>query len=366
MAQYTFEQLESKYNGWRAPTAKVSLNGNPLPAGTWRIQSVECVTGTELSAGICSVTLGGVYDHKNSKFLCEDEWPLGSIVEVGLGYIVTESVFKGYLYRLEYELGEEAPPRVTLLCMDVKGAMMGSGWIGRTGGQTYRQAIQSFFSGESDRGYSVLCSSPEMENLPELDNPVPFSPAQTDDYRFLCDTAQRFGLEFYVCKGKLILRKKPNSIPLLLELSSDRGIKQFHAALSSAGYVKAVTVRGGSDDERDGEKKRTLGKADNTQTIAAESSDAGRLIGQRSAEFFSAAARDDKRAQELAEALLRRRQELASEISITLTGLPELLPGFSVSLTHFSPKLDGNLYVIAVTHRMDETQFTTTIVGRKE
>lgn len=365
MAQYTYEQLESKYNGWMAPTAKVSLNGMLLSNADWWIESVECSTGVESSAGICSVTLGGTYDRKNSRFLCEDEWPLGSIVEVKLGYIVTEPVFKGYLYRLEYELGEEIPPRVTLLCMDVKGAMMGGGQISLSGGMTYRQAIQGFFSGENTRGYSVLCSCPEMEGLPELDNPVPFSPAQTDDYRFLCGTAQRFGLEFFVCQGMLILRKKPDSAPLLLELSSDQGIKQFHAVLSSAGYVKSVTVRGGSDEERDGEKKRALGKADNSQPIAAENSDAGRLIGQRSVEIFSSA-RDDKGAQELAEAQMRRRQELASEISIRLTGLPELLPGFSVSLTRFSPKLDGNIYLTEVTHRMDETQFTTTMTGRKE
>ncbi|WP_411676835.1 phage late control D family protein [Caproicibacter sp.] len=365
MAQYTYEQLEAKYNGWRAPTAKASINGSPLPAAAWRIESVECVTGTELSAGICSVTLGGVYDRKNSRFLCEDEWPLGSIVEVELGYIVTESVFKGYLYRLEYELGEEDPPRMILLCMDVKGAMMGNGRLGLTGGLTYRQAIRSFFSGENARGYNVLCDPPETDGLPELDNPIPFSPAQTDDYRFLCGTAQRFGLEFFVCKGKLLLRKKPDSAPVLLELSSDRGIKRFHAALSSAGYIKSVTVRGGSDDERDGEKKRALGKAENTQSIAAESSDAGRLIGQRSAEFFSSAG-DDKAAQELAEAQMRRRREMASEISVRLTGLPELLPGFSVGLTRFSPKLDGNLYLTSVIHRMDETQFTTTITGRME
>lgn len=366
MAQYTYEQLESKYNGWRAPTAKVFLNGILLSAENWRIKSVECSTGAESSAGICSVILSDVYDRENSQFLCGDDWPLGSIVEVELGYIVTEPVFKGYLYRLEYELGKESPPEVTLLCMDVKGAMMGCGRIDLSGGITYRQVIQGLFSGENARGYGVLCGSPELDGIPELDNTVSFSPIQTDDYCFLSDTAQRFGLEFFVSQGKLILRKKPVSAPILLELSFDQGIERFHAVLSTAGYVKSVTVHGSSDDERDSEKKRTLGKADNTQPIAAESSDAGRLIGQRSGEFFSAGAKDDKTAQELAEAQMRRRQELASEVLIRMTGLPELLPGFSVSLVRFSPKLNGNLYLTSVTHRMDETQFTTTLFGRKE
>lgn len=358
MAQYSWEALTAKYRGWQAPAVEVSIDGQPLLDREWRLQSLQCSLSTGIEASVCTLVLGNVYDRKNSRFTCENILTLGSSVRVSLGYIKASLVFVGYLYEIEYELGETAS--VTLRCMDVKGAMMGSSFI--TEETTFRKGIRSMFSGPHARGYSILCSAPAMENLPELNRLISFDTSGLDDFGFLRQTAELWGLECFVRQGNLLLRKKPQSKTSVVEISPG----DFHslsASFSTTGYVHMVRVRGGTDDERDGEKKRVAAQAENANSLAPAGSKAARVLN-RVAEFYVPSVRDSKGAKERAEGELRRRNQ-SGNVRLSLRGLPDLFPGDSIDLRGISPKINGKYYVTEVTHQFNETAFSTWAVCRK-
>lgn len=366
MAKYKLEDLEKKYERFAAPEARLVLNGKPVKDERWHIKSVESETTVDYASGVCVVVLTGLYDAEKSKFICEDDLILGTPVSIETGYIVTSPVFFGYLYAVEYTLGTETESSVTLTCMDVKAAMMGAGLVGFSGNATHKQLIEGFFSGETARGYTELCKAPDMSALPELERPVSFQTARMDDYTFLTETARRFGLECFVDGGKLVLRKESDSKTPLIALSGLGYIRDISSVNTSLGYVGQITVYGGSDDERDGEKKRAKSIAKNSFEISPKNSSAGRLIGGREAQFFSASVRDEKSAKELAQAQMRLRQRVASEITITMQGIPEIAPGYYMKLEGISPKINGDLYITAVRHIMDESGYRTTVIARRE
>ncbi len=362
MAEYTLDSLRRKYGGFHAPTVQITLGGVDLAAKGWRIRSVWCDTGVREEAGICQITLEDVYDRKNSRFGCDGFLVRGMVAEVRLGYLVTEPVFKGFLYEIEYLLDGEQPPQVTLVCMDVKAAMMGCGSLDFSGGQTWKQVLEGLFSGVG-RGYAVLTRAPEIPAV--LDCPVGYPPEQMDDYAFLTAAARRFGLECFVQKGALLLREQPVSPGVLLSLTPEDGIQRLSVRLRSAGYVKKVRVTGGSDDIRDSVEKKASGEAENPFSIAPASSDPGRLIGARSVELFSASVRDNASAEALAKGQLRLRRTLESELELTLTGLPELAPGYALALDRVSPSCNGSWYLVSVVHEMDSETFRTTVRARR-
>lgn len=358
MARYSWDALAAKYQGWRAPVAAVSIDGQPLLDREWRLQALQCSLGTGMEASVCTLVLGNVYDQANSKFTCENMLTLGASVRVSLGYIKASLIFVGYLYEIEYELGETAS--VSLRCMDVKGAMMGNSFI--TEETTFRKAIRSMFSGPRARGYSLLCSAPSMANLPELDRMVSFDTSGLDDFGFLRRTAELWGLECFVRQGDLLLRKKPPSQTSVVEFSPG----DFHslsATFSSTGYVHTVRVHGGTDDERDGERKRAVAQAENPDTLAPAGSRAARML-DRVAEFYVPSVRDSKGAKERAEGELRRRAQ-AGTVRLSLRGLPDLFPGDYVDLRGISPKINGKYYLTEITHQWNETVFSTWAVCRK-
>ena len=365
MAKFTLDALRNKYGGFLAPTAQVTVGKKSLKSLGLNIMSVEVETGIGMEAGCCYVSISKAYDHKQSKFTCEEQFVRGMLVEISLGYVVTTPVFTGYLYEIVYALGNIQEPVVTLVCMDVKAAMMGTGVLDFTGKASFKQVIQGFFSGESARGYTVLCDCPSM-SLPELEERVASLPREMDDFGFLSYTAFRFGLECFVQSGKLLLRKKPNAPECLLKMTPNDGVERLEIRLRSAGFVKKVAVYGSSDDERDGEKKRATGSAASSYTITTGNADAKRLIGERSLELFAASARDDKTAKSLAESRLRCNDSLQSELELALSlGIPELLPGFAIALDRVSTGLNGDWYITSVVHTMNEHGYRTTVKGRR-
>lgn len=357
---YDWTQLSLMHQDFRALGAAVEIGGSPIAGQSWKLDSIDCDMGVSMEAGSCDITLKNVYDRKSSRFTCENSVKLGTPVKVSIGYVTPKPVFKGYIHEVDYQYGAKEEPSATLRCLDIKGAMMGCGLLDYNGQDSYKDVINGFFTGKNARGYSVLCGAPDMGGLAELDNEVSFYQEQADDYLFLSHTAEHFSLECFVRDGKLLLRKEPPPTSALIKLNAEN-IQSLHTGFSCARYVKSVTVYGGSDDERDSDKKRAKGTATGSSPNITESGDAGRLIGKRAVEIFSADARDDKTALQLAKAQLKNRSGRPGIIDITLRGIPELTPGYFIDVAGVSPSINGRLYVTKTVHHMDGRSYTTRI-----
>lgn len=360
MPLYDWQALEKLHQNFRAPSAEIKVQGSALLTPGVRLESLDCHLGTGEQASSCVITLGGVYDRKASRFSCESLLVLGSKVEVSLGYMTRRSVFTGYLYAVRYELGEEA--RAVLNCMDVKGAMMEAGSV--TGAASYRAAITGMFTGKLARGYSALCAAPKLVGLTELDSPIAFSTTGLDDYAFLRETARLWGLEWFVECAVMHLRKKPTGKTELLTLTPGC-LHNLSVEFTTVGYVQAVEVRGGTDDVRDANKKRASAKVVGRYRPAPTGTPQARLLARTDA-IYASSVRDGKSAKALAEARLRLHERQSGEAALTLRGLAELMPGYFLRLGGASPKINGRYYITDVTHTLDEREFVTRVLCRRD
>lgn len=360
MAQISYEDLEKRQNYFLAPSAQVVIDGKEVSGFDAIINSVEICKGTGNEAGVCTIVLTQLYDIVSSRFICEDKLNLGAIVEVKLGYIYRENVFRGFIQSIEYTMGIDNEPTVELTCFDVKGAMMGAGTLDFTGELTIKQIINGFFSGKRARGYSALCDAPDLGALSELDKPAGLSPDKMDDFAFLSDVADYFKLEFFVEGDKLILRKRPASGSYLIELSPMLGISHISAKITAAGYIKKVNMLGVNDNEHDSEKKIIKHTVNNTETITSSAS-GKKLIGNRSVDVFKYNITDRNSAKTYGEAYLSKSVQRYKEVTVELQGLPEITVGSFLKLCSFTAGFNGIYYIAGLTHSFSAEDFKTVL-----
>lgn len=105
----SFRSLRKKYDDFSAPSVEVTVGSTKLvsePGQIFLILELELTSGFEASG--CVFYIDGAYDEKNTDFKkFTDKIQIGESVEIALGYVRRESVFKGYINEVEYQYGME-------------------------------------------------------------------------------------------------------------------------------------------------------------------------------------------------------------------------------------------------------------------
>ena len=123
----SYRDLSKKYNQFGAPTIEIVVGSKQLVSGAkLNISELEVELTCGYEASGCSFLIEGAYDAKKTDFSSDvDSVQIGEKVEVKVGYIRTESVFKGYISRIEYEFGTDSSGyNIRVECMDAKGVLM--------------------------------------------------------------------------------------------------------------------------------------------------------------------------------------------------------------------------------------------------
>ena len=123
----SFRSLRKKYDDFSAPSVEVTVGSTKLVSGAGAdIFDLELELTSGFEASGCVFYIDGAYDEKNTDFKkFTDKIQIGESVEIALGYVRRESVFKGYINEVEYQYGmEDDRNRIRVECMDAKGLLI--------------------------------------------------------------------------------------------------------------------------------------------------------------------------------------------------------------------------------------------------
>ena len=246
----SFRSLRKKYDDFSAPSVEVTVGSTKLVSGAGAdIFDLELELTSGFEASGCVFYIDGAYDEKNTDFKkFTDKIQIGESVEIALGYVRRESVFKGYINEVEYQYGmEDDRNRIRVECMDAKGLLMKTRRM-EIFTQKSADAVVKAILGETP--VSSYISGKEIDSCKEEE--VPLRSHMMTDYDLIVEQAQKQGFEFFILQGKAYFRKKQKVTSTILTLSPGQGILRARLSLSGQQLVKKIEIR--SIDETNGKQ----------------------------------------------------------------------------------------------------------------
>jgi phage protein D len=277
---------------------------------------------------------------------------IGEQVEVSLGYVRRESIFKGYINSIDYQYGmDEDSIEITVECMDVKGLLMKTRRL-EFFTEKSADAVVSKLLGESP--VSSYLSGKEVDTCSE--DEVPLRSNMMTDYDLIVEQASKLGFEFFILQGKAYFRARQKVTSQLVELTPEEGIVSARLSLNGQSLVKKIEVR--SIDETSGEQIK--GEAAISGTFSSGSS-GNKLLGSSKQIFYEPGVKDANEAKARAKARIEAAAEKFGELECECVGIPELSPGRFIKIAKLSSQMNRKYYVHYVRHVIDESGYRTYI-----
>lgn len=349
-ATTSYQSLASKYENFKAPSAEITVGSKKMVAGTdISIQRLEVELSCGYEASGCVFEIIGAYEPEKTDFgKVADCIQVGETIEISIGYIRRESVFKGYINNVEYSFGvDDGEYNIRVECMDVKGLLMKNRRLEFFTEKT-ADAVVGKVLGEAP--VSSYLSGKELDKCPNED--IPFRSHMLSDYDLIVEQASKYGYEFFVLQGKAYFRKKQKVTSVLMELMPGESILEGSFSISGQSLAKKVVVC--SIDENTGEQIK--GEA----TISGDFGKASKkLLGNSTQVFYEAGVKDANEAKERATARVSAMAEKFGELNCTCIGIPELAPGRFVKVSKLSSIANRKYYIQSVRHVLDEEGYIT-------
>ncbi len=344
---YSYDALVKKYGNFCVPLIRIKKGRVDL-VSVLKLSVLELKVTLSLEAASMAVfKIGGIYDEETHSF--EDKvksgFTLGNIMEVELGYQSSAlSIFKGYVAMLGAEFGKT--PCLVVTLMDVRRLMMQSGSVYMLHHvSNYSDAFRTTMS-----KYAKLCTVSVDATSDNLENPL----SQTqNDYLFVTGELIRNGKadrEFFVLGGKAYFREPAKmKIPImtlqfgreLLALKNDEEYQDLKIEVIGfdEGGQKAVT--GKASVQRGSNSKKIL-TATPVLTVTDPTVDT------------------QKKANEKANSIARKKEWTARSGTGVTIGLPELVPGRFVRVRSLEKDYgDHEYYIKNVVHEISGEVFQT-------
>ena len=378
MASVDLDKLYDKYEGFYYPRARVYLAGKDISDhkklrvkfGDFRVEVTS-----ELKAGIASFSVFNAYDYQNGTFRTKDLKPcltLGTDVKILMGHADTiTEVFKGYIARVDFSYDADGPEGAVLrvTAMDIKGIMMANNSSKRLKANYYCDAVkeildQQFYNKLKDEGIIdsiTIANTPDKPEVPTGPAPdVRIEMVSESDYEFVTKVARKFNYEFFTVGGNLVFRKAKANTQDLAVIHPSKMVLSFDVGYDITGVVGNVVVR-----------TLDIGKASKVEVKVKNpgklsiGNKAKPLVAAQSYVYIDSAVETQKDAENRANYIMEDIAYRLGSISMTLNGMPEMVPGRFVKLQGFGDGISNKYYITDVIHRYDnDGQYTTTIVGK--
>lgn len=353
-ATTSYKALTDKYDNFKAPSAELTIGSKKMIAGTdislLRLE-VELTCGFEASG--CVFEIAGAYEPEKTDFGKDvDCIQIGETVEVAIGYIRRESVFKGYINSIDYSFGvDDGEYIIRVECMDAKGLLMKTRRLEFFTEKT-ADAVVGKVLGEAP--VSSYLSGKELDKCPQ--ESVPFRSNMLSDYDLILEQANKYGYEFFILQGKAYFRKKQKVTSVLMELSPGETILQGSFTISGQSLAKKVIVR--SIDEENG--KQVKGEVTISGNFG-KGSGPKKFLGNSTQVFYEAGVKDANEAKARAQARIDAMADTFGELNCECVGIPELAPGRFVKVSKLSSVANRKYYVQNVRHVLDLDGYITYI-----
>lgn len=402
MAAYDLKELFDKYDGFTYPIARIYLGGkNPEEDKkiSISISNLSVEVTSEFKASIASFTLYGGFDNISGSYDMEKLKKyavLGQDVRILLGHAASlMEVFRGYVAMVNFQydpyINDTAGIRIT--AMDVKGIMMVNNTSRRLKANYYSDAVNEILE---QAPYENLKNREIITDIAITDTPdKPAGGAaaggagglggvgaagglggaggaagtQPDnrievvaesDYEFVVKVCKKFNYEFFSIGGNIAFRKAKANTQELINIFPSVVIRSFDIGYDLTGVAGAVKVR--NVDVGKGSKIEVTKK--NTGTFSLGNK-AKPIISKQTYVYTDTAVDTQSDADMRAAYIMEEMSYRLGTLNMTLSGMPELVPGRFITLTGFGDGASNTFYLTDVIHEFDEAYgYTTTIIGK--
>jgi len=357
--QYSFEKLSEKYASFKVPTYKIKIDKKELTAeSNLLIKELTIDLTCQNEAGGCIFEVMGAFNPSERAFdktAMDTYFQLGKKVEVDIGYIKTENVFKGYISAVTVSLGNEMPI-IRVECTDVKGIMMNNHMTEQRTEEKLDDVVSNILQNQCYKNYY------DDLNIDTIETPQrKIEIAGESDFDFLVRLANRINYEFFVCQGTVFFRKPMPLKKPVLELEYGYNLLSFEHRVSLEGQVLELEVR--SSDIEKGKVISAVAKS-NVQMSSGPS--AKKALNKLKKVIVDSSVGSEQEAKTLAESLLKRLNDNFTTVNIECVGIPEIVPGRFIKIKKLGEGLEGSYYILRVRHTIDSSSFSTLIEARAD
>ncbi len=356
----TYAKLQKKYEGMNAITYRIKIDGVEIT------EKFKCdigeitvdLTSTTKASG-CEFMVIHEYEPEKTSFKAKsvyDKLQPGAKVEIALGYITTTTVFKGYINQVNYRFNKQMGPHIVVSAVDAKCLLMKTRRLEILSEKTIDKAIKFLLGEKPFSGYidgkeiEVSTLECEMVRFPE-----------ESDYDFIVRYAEYTGMEFFIVEGKVYYRKIPTAKSDIMLLEKGKGLLEANMSMGMQKLVEKVVVKGINPEN--GQEIVGNYKLAGKFSKAATSKKA---LGGSITTVFDPMVKSAKEAGDRAKLIGDNIKKDFMVLAGVCEGIPELVPGRTVTIKGFDPLIDKTWYIENVRHTIDERGYRTVIQGRKD
>lgn len=377
MATHTFADLKSKYDNFEHPVVVLTINGKDFAKNKsgFIVSDIEVELTSGYEASIAAFSIYNTFDHDNSCFRVNDARKyimLGSSVEIAMGYGKSaQTVFCGFISRVNFFYDAGLFPGIKITAMDVKGVMMANNYSRQLTATSFGDAVKEIFDKAPYTGMtsSNLIKEVIVSDTPDKQMTPPTPPKASDrtiemvaesDYEFVVKAAKKYNFEFYTECGNVYFRKAKQNAETVMEMGPADGLRNFDVEYDVTGLAETVKAR--STDVSTAKVIEAKQKFNNKISIGNK---AKKLIKKSEKVYLDATINSKEEAAYRAESLMEEMSYRFGTLECDCIGMPELLPGKYFELKSLGQPPENKFYLVKVIHKMSEDQgFETKLYGR--
>jgi len=377
MATYNFTTLKKKYDNFEHPVVVLTINGTDFAKNRYGfiVSDVEVELTSGFEASIATFTLYNTFDIDNSCFRIKDAEKyilLGSSVELAMGYEKNvQTVFCGFISRVNFVYAEGEAPGIRITAMDVKGVMMANNYSKQLTSTSFGDAVKEILNKSA---YTSMASSNIIKRVVVSDTPdkKPLSAAVSQasdrtvemvaesDYEFVVKAAKRYNFEFFTECGNVYFRKAKANAETVMEMGPADGLRSFDVEYDVTGLAETVKAR--STDVGRARVIEATQKLNNRISIGNK---ARKLIKNSEKIYLDSTITSKEEAEYRVDSLVEEMSFRFGTLECDCIGMPELLPGKFLVLKTLSTPSDNRFYIVKVVHKIsDDRGFETKLYGK--
>lgn len=350
---YEFEDIESKYKNFFAPSFKAYASGTDLVNSGAAITSVNVETRLD-GADTASLSICNAYDPaQNTIKFVDGILALGNSLVITMGYADSqEYVFTGIISAITYDFPAEGVPVINVTGID-KSFFLQKGKKSFSWTKKKDSEAVTDIAGQYSINTSIDATSVVKEVIEQRTE---------SDYEFINRLAAEDHYEFFVAGNTLYFRKPHQSSNMdpVVTLKYGRNLRSFNKEINIASQVGDVVVRGWDYTQKQAVQGTAAVISKLTSSRSSGTDIIKRLVSSSTEYIYDPNV-------DTAEKAVDRATSEANKIAMKLMtgsgesiGIPEIRAGRYIYLDGLSKSVSQLYYIVNAKHRINSSGYITT------
>jgi phage protein D len=350
-ATYDFAVLEKKYNGFLVPSVKLIIGGTEIDATEVPVPTITVDIDAGKSAGGAQVTIEGMYDLENSKWLEKllDTIEIGEVLEIQAGYSTKKLIFFGYIDSVNVNYSGNAIPQISFTGIDASGYLMNPDTTNYHEEKTQAAVAKKILETCVNEGYAKKLDFGDSD-IPDFETDT--TQNEMSDYQWLSLLAERSGVNFFVVQGVLVYKNIMSYSSPIITLKLGSSLLSFSRSKSTNLQIGKVIVTSVNKD------KEISGEA-TSSTLPGSGKDAASTASK----FKTVTKKIQVTAVNTAELCKKIAQNIFNKYALQYVsgrgrciGIPELIPGRYIKLEGMDKASNATYFIDKVTHKISASE----------